>query len=50
MENIAKWTKDQTNSNRMVSNIKTASLFEGQFCILSRQIYWGNYQKNIIVT
>ena len=41
VENIANWSKDQANSNKIVYNIVTASLSEGRFCLLSGQTYWG---------
>ena len=39
MENIVNWSKDQSNSNKMIYNIEIKSLSEGCLCILSRQMY-----------
>ena len=52
MENWSKsvwenWPKNQTNSNRMICNVETASLSKEHFCLLFRQIYWDNYQRII---
>ena len=47
MENIADWSKDQENSNRIIYNIEIASLSEGHFCLLSRQAFWGYQLKAV---
>ena len=47
MENKAKWSIDQTNTKRMVYNIKKASLPEGYLCLFSRQMIWGSLLKDV---
>ena len=47
MEKIANWLKDQTNRNRIIYNVVTASLSKGCFCLLSRQMYWVHQLKAI---
>ena len=41
MENIANWSNNQENGNRIAYNIITKSLSEGYFCLQSRQMYQG---------
>ena len=41
-KNEANWSKDQTNSNKIVYNIETTNLSEGHLYRLFRQIHWSN--------
>ena len=47
MENITNGSNKQSNSNRIVYNIITASLSKGHFCLLSKQTYWGSQPKAV---